>query len=69
MSLPSSRSLKLTNLPDTSIRTALQNAISPLWSRGIAVSREDRNAFELEFGGGGNAGAGPWAARGNEGIM
>ncbi|KAG9126480.1 hypothetical protein FRC07_003259 [Ceratobasidium sp. 392] len=69
MSLPSSRSLKLTNVPDTSIRTALQNAISPLWSRGITISREDRNAFELEFGVGGNASAGPWAARGHEGIM
>ncbi|QRV91515.1 hypothetical protein RhiJN_19533 [Ceratobasidium sp. AG-Ba] len=69
MALPSSRSLKLTNVPDTSIRTALQNAISPLWSRGITISREDRNAFELEFGTGGNAGAGPWAARGHEGIM
>lgn len=69
MSLPSSRSLKLTNLPDTTIRTALQNAVSPLWTRGITVSREDRNSFELEFGGGGNAGAGPWVARGHEGIM
>ncbi|CAE6529068.1 unnamed protein product [Rhizoctonia solani] len=69
MSLPSSRSLKLTNLPDVSIRTALQNAVSPLWSRGTTVSREDRNSFELEFGGGGNAGSGPWAARGNEGVM
>ncbi|CAE6457549.1 unnamed protein product [Rhizoctonia solani] len=69
MSLPSSRTLKLTNLPDVSIRTALQNAVSPLWSRGITVSREDRNSFELEFGGGGNAGSGPWAARGNEGVM
>ncbi|CAE6386542.1 hypothetical protein RSOLAG1IB_02552 [Rhizoctonia solani AG-1 IB] len=69
MSLPSARSLKLTNLPDVSIRTALQNAVTPLWSRGTTVSREDRNSFELEFGGGGNAGAGPWAARGNEGVM
>ncbi|CAE7212747.1 unnamed protein product [Rhizoctonia solani] len=69
MSLPSSRSLKLTNLPDVSIRTALQNAVSPLWSRGTTVSREDRNSFELEFGGGGSAGSGPWAARGNEGVM
>lgn len=69
MSLPSIRSLKLTNLPDTTIRTALQNAVSPLWSRGITVSREDRNSFELEFGGGGTAGPGPWAARGHDGVM